>query len=185
MCPASETEKEVNSVGVWHITGEHGVHSLEGFDEFGPKLSRALPFMVCRSHDPSVDVLPRSSEKIRKQSLSPKQKAHHELPWSGKEVAKDCKNLVSDTLNVPAPLATTANTSGAGLLADSVGRVPSPSNGSSFQVKLLAGSVGRVPSPSNGPSFRVKLLADSVGRVPSPSNGSSFQVKLPAVEQAP
>jgi cell fate (sporulation/competence/biofilm development) regulator YmcA (YheA/YmcA/DUF963 family) len=58
--------------------------------------------MVCRSHDPSLDVLPRSSEKIRKQSLSPKRKARHELPWSGKEVAKDCKNLASEIFNVPA-----------------------------------------------------------------------------------
>jgi hypothetical protein len=70
--------------------------------EFGPNLSIALPFVVIRSHDPSVDVLPRSSEKIRKQSLSLKRKARHELPWSGNEVAKDCKNLASEILNVPA-----------------------------------------------------------------------------------
>jgi hypothetical protein len=36
--------------------------------------------MVFRSHDPSVDVLPHRSEKIRKQSLSPQRKAHHDLP---------------------------------------------------------------------------------------------------------
>jgi hypothetical protein len=79
-CPESEAEKEVNSVGVGHI-GEHGVHSMEWFDEFGPKLPIALPFVVIRSHDPSVDVLPRSSEKIRKQSLSLRRKTRHELSW--------------------------------------------------------------------------------------------------------
>jgi hypothetical protein len=43
-----------------------------------------------------------SSEKIRKQSLSLKRKTRHELSWSGKEVAKDCKKSSSDRLNVPA-----------------------------------------------------------------------------------
>jgi hypothetical protein len=56
-CTASEAEKEVDSVGVCHI-GEHGVHSMEWLDEFGPKLPIALPFVVIRSHDPSVDGSP-------------------------------------------------------------------------------------------------------------------------------
>lgn len=64
MCPAIENEKEVNSVRVWDILSEHGVHSLEGSDEFGPKF---------RSHDPSIDVLPRSSEKIRKKKRGRKE----------------------------------------------------------------------------------------------------------------
>jgi hypothetical protein len=48
----------------------------------------------------NVDVLPRSSENIRKQSLPLKRKARHELHWSGKEVANDCKNFVSEIVNV-------------------------------------------------------------------------------------
>jgi hypothetical protein len=77
-CPASETEKEVNSVGVGHI-GEHGIHTMEWLDEFGPTLPIALPIVVIRTHDPSVDGFPRSSEKIRKLSLSLKRKTRHEL----------------------------------------------------------------------------------------------------------
>jgi hypothetical protein len=81
-CQASETEKEVNSVRVWHI-GEHRVHFMERFDKFGPKLPIALPFVVIRSHDPSIDVLlPCSYEKIRKQSLQLKLKTRHELSLS-------------------------------------------------------------------------------------------------------
>ena len=100
-CPESEAEKEVDSVGVWH-SGEHGVHSMEGLDELCPEVPIALPFVVIRSHDPSVDILPRSSEKIRKQSLSLRRKTRHELSWSGKEVSKNCKNSASDMVNVPA-----------------------------------------------------------------------------------
>jgi hypothetical protein len=35
--------------------GEHGVHTSEGFDVLAPKLPIALPLVVIRSHDPSVD----------------------------------------------------------------------------------------------------------------------------------
>jgi hypothetical protein len=75
---------------------------MEWFNDFGPNLSIALPFGVIRNNDPSVDVLPRSSEKIRKQSLSLKRKARHELPWSGKELQKIVRILASEILNVPA-----------------------------------------------------------------------------------
>jgi hypothetical protein len=74
--PVSEAEKEVDAVGVWHV-GEHFVHPSEGGDVLAPKLPIALPLMVIRSHDPSVDVLPRSSEKIREPSLLLKRKTLH------------------------------------------------------------------------------------------------------------
>jgi hypothetical protein len=97
--PDSKTEKEVDSDGVWHM-GEHGVHSMEGTDEFLPMRPIAEPLIVIRSHDPSVDVISRSSEKIRKLSLSLKRKMLHELFCSGKVSEKICKNSVSEMANV-------------------------------------------------------------------------------------
>jgi hypothetical protein len=86
--PVSESKKkEVDAVGVWHV-GEHFIHTSEGFDVLTPKLPIALPLVVIRSHDPSVDIFPRSSEKIRELSLSLKQKVLHESFYSGKESAK-------------------------------------------------------------------------------------------------
>ena len=80
--PDSEAEKEVNSVGSRDIC-EHGVHA-KWLDEFAPKLPIALPFVVIRSHDPSVDVSPRSSEKIRELNLSLSRKTRHESSCNGK-----------------------------------------------------------------------------------------------------
>jgi hypothetical protein len=57
----SESEKEVDAVGTWH-GGEHFVHTSEGGDVLASKLPTALPLVVICSHDPSVNVLPRSSE---------------------------------------------------------------------------------------------------------------------------
>ena len=99
--PVSEAEKEVDAVGVWHV-GEHFVHPSEGGDVLAPKLPIALPLVVIRSHDPSVDVFPRSSEKIRELSLSLKRKTLHEAFCSGKESAKRCKKSSSEILNVVA-----------------------------------------------------------------------------------
>jgi hypothetical protein len=65
-------------------------------------LSIALPFADICSHDPSVDVFPRRSEKIHKLSLSLKRKTRHELSWRGKEDAKNGKKLASEILNVSA-----------------------------------------------------------------------------------
>ena len=97
--PDSETEKEVDSDGVWHI-GEHGVQSTEGTDVLLPMHPIAEPFVVIRSHDPSVDVVPRSSEKIRELSLSLTRKMLHESFCSGKVSEKSCKNSVSEMANV-------------------------------------------------------------------------------------
>jgi hypothetical protein len=62
----------------------------------------ADPFRVIRSHDPSVDVVPRSSEKIRELSLSLKRKMLHEPFCRGKVLANVCKNSVSEMVNVAA-----------------------------------------------------------------------------------
>ena len=59
--PVSKTEKEVDLDGVWHI-GEHGVQSMEGCNVFLPMHPIADPLIVIRSHDPSVDIILRSSE---------------------------------------------------------------------------------------------------------------------------
>jgi hypothetical protein len=96
--PVSESEKEVNAVGVWHV-GEHFVHTSEGGNVVAPKLPIALPLVVIRSHDPSVDVSPPpqlGEDKIRELSLS-----LHEAFCSGrKESAKRCKKSSSEILNV-------------------------------------------------------------------------------------
>ena len=89
--PDSKTEKEVDSDGVWHI-GEHGIHSTEGTDVLLPMRPIAEPLVVIRSHDPSIDIVPRSSEKIRELSLSLKRKMLHEPSCRGKVLEKDCKN---------------------------------------------------------------------------------------------
>jgi hypothetical protein len=57
----SETKKEFDAEGVWH-SGEQFVHTTEWSDVVDPKLPISDPFLVIRSHDASVDVLPRSSE---------------------------------------------------------------------------------------------------------------------------
>jgi hypothetical protein len=63
--PVSESEEEVDAViGVWHV-GEYAIHTSEGFIILAPpKLGIALLLLtVIRSHDPSVDILPRSSAR--------------------------------------------------------------------------------------------------------------------------
>ena len=55
---------------------------------------------MIRSHDPSVDVRPRSSEKIRELSLVLRRKMFHEVSWSGNWEANMCKNSLSLILNV-------------------------------------------------------------------------------------
>jgi hypothetical protein len=104
--PVSETEKEFDAVGVWQF-GEQCVHTTEGGDVVEPKTPIALPFVVIRSHDPSVDVSPRSSEKIRELSLLLTRKTRHEAFCKGKELENFCKNSsskrvkVSDVADVP------------------------------------------------------------------------------------
>jgi hypothetical protein len=73
---------------------------MEGVEEVAPKRPIALPFVVIRSHDPSVDVCPRSSEKISELSLSLTRKIRHESFCKGNEVAKDCKNWSSERRKV-------------------------------------------------------------------------------------
>jgi hypothetical protein len=97
--PVSETEKEFDAEGVRH-PGEQFVHITEGCDEVAPKVPIAHPFVVIRSHDPSVDVCPRSSEKIRKLSLLLTWKTLQESFCNGKESAKVRKKSSLDTLNV-------------------------------------------------------------------------------------
>ena len=97
--PVSETEKEFDSFGVWQF-GEHGVHTTERGDIVDPKAPIALPFMVIRSHDPSVDVLPHSSEKIQELSLSLTRKTLHKAFCKGNELENVCKNSSSESLNV-------------------------------------------------------------------------------------
>jgi hypothetical protein len=60
----------------------------------------ADPFIVIRSHDPSIDICPCSSEKILELSLSLKGKMFHKVSWSGNTEANMCKNLLSPILNV-------------------------------------------------------------------------------------
>jgi hypothetical protein len=55
---------------------------------------------VIRSHDPSVDVVPRSSENIRELSLSLMWKMLHESFCNGNEVANICKKSSSDMAKV-------------------------------------------------------------------------------------
>ena len=95
----SETENEFDSFKVWHI-GEHGVHASERSSVFGPKTPIALPLAVIRSHDPSVDVSPRSSEKIREFSLSLRRKTRHESPCNGNDSEKERKKSASENWNV-------------------------------------------------------------------------------------
>jgi hypothetical protein len=97
--PVSESEKEFDAVGVWQC-GEQGVHTTERGDVVEPKTPIALPFVVIRSHDPSVDVSPRSSEKIRELSLLLTRKPRHEAFCKGKESENFCKNSSSDRVNV-------------------------------------------------------------------------------------
>ena len=97
--PFSESCEEFNTFKVWHI-GEHFVHSSEPSDECLPMFPIALPLAVIRFHDPSVDVVPLSSEKISEASLLLRRKTLQEAFCSGKAAAKDCKNSVSEIWNV-------------------------------------------------------------------------------------
>jgi hypothetical protein len=97
--PVSESKKEFDAVGVWQL-GEQGVHTTERGDVVEPKTPIALPFMVICSHDPSVDVSPHSSEKIRELSLLLTRKTRHEAFCKGKESENCCKNSSSDRVNV-------------------------------------------------------------------------------------
>jgi hypothetical protein len=97
--PVSESEKEFDAFGVWQF-GEQGIHITERGDVVEPKTPIALPFMVICSHDPSVDVSPRSSEKIRELSLLLTRKTRHEAFCKGKESEICCKNSSSDRVNV-------------------------------------------------------------------------------------
>jgi hypothetical protein len=69
---------------------------MELSDERAPMLPIALPLSVIRFHDPSVDVSPRSLEKINEASLLLRRKTRHESFCSGKAAAKDCKNSASE-----------------------------------------------------------------------------------------
>ena len=75
--PFSERCEKFNTLGVWH-TGEHFVHSSEWGGEGFPMLPITLPLSVIRFHDPSVDVFPLSSEKIREASLLLRRKTRHD-----------------------------------------------------------------------------------------------------------
>jgi hypothetical protein len=60
----------------------------------------ALPFLVIRRHDSSVDASPLSSEKTREANLLLKRKPRHKSFCNGKVVANVCKNSSSETVNV-------------------------------------------------------------------------------------
>jgi hypothetical protein len=74
---------------------------MEGLDELGPMTPIALPLLGIRSHDPSVDVIPRSSEKISILSFVLNRNIFQELAcgWGNLELNM-CKNFSSDTWNV-------------------------------------------------------------------------------------
>ena len=93
--PFSERCEKFDTLGVWH-TGEHFVHSSEWVGELFPMLPIALPLSVIRFHDPSVDVSPLSSEKIREASLLLRQKMLHESFCRGKAAENDCKKASSE-----------------------------------------------------------------------------------------
>jgi hypothetical protein len=97
--PVSKSEKEFNAVRVWQF-GKQGVHTNEWGDVVEPKTPTALPFVVIRSHNLSVDVSPHSSEKIRELSLLLTRKTRHEAFCKGKELENFCKNSPSDRVNV-------------------------------------------------------------------------------------
>jgi hypothetical protein len=63
-------------------------------------LPKALPFLVIRRHDPSVDGSSLSLEKISKASLLLSRKMRQELFCRGNAVEKVCKNSRSEMWNV-------------------------------------------------------------------------------------
>ena len=99
MVPVSKSGHELDPFFGGDV-GEHGVHSTERLDEFCPMTPIALPFLVIRRHDSSVDASPLSSEKTRKANLLLKRKPRHKSFCNGKVVANVCKNSSSETVNV-------------------------------------------------------------------------------------
>jgi hypothetical protein len=97
--PLSECGEKFDLFGCWQ-SGEHGVHTSERLEEVAPMFPIALPFLVIRLHDPSVDVSPLSSEKTREASLLLNRKTRHESCWSGKDAEKECKKSSSEMWNV-------------------------------------------------------------------------------------
>jgi hypothetical protein len=97
--PLSKCSEKFDLLGCWQ-RGEHGVHTSERLEEVAPMFPTALPFLVIRLHDPSVDVSPLSSEKTREASLLLNRKTRHELCWSGKDAEKECKKFSSEMWNV-------------------------------------------------------------------------------------
>ena len=71
-----EGTDEFDSVISGYI-GEHGVHSMERFNEAFPMVPVVLPFHVRCCHDTSVDALPFSSEKMHEVILMLWQKPCH------------------------------------------------------------------------------------------------------------
>jgi len=98
--PLSECGEKFDSLGRWH-RGEHGVHTSERVEEFAPMFPIALPFLVIRLHDPSVDVSPHSSEKTCEASLLLNRKTRHESCWSGREAVRNPRQKCGTCLNLP------------------------------------------------------------------------------------
>jgi hypothetical protein len=73
----------------------------EGLDELGPMTPIALPLLGIHSHDPRVDVIPHSLEKISILSFVLNRNIFQEFAcgWGNLKL-NICKNFSSDTLNV-------------------------------------------------------------------------------------
>jgi hypothetical protein len=78
MDPTCKSKEEVNASGRWDV-GEHGIHITEWLEVSFPMCPIAEPFMVIHSHYPSIDIIPHSSENIRKLSLVLKWKMFHKV----------------------------------------------------------------------------------------------------------
>ena len=73
---------------------------MERFDESFPMVPVALPFLVSRRHNASIDALPFSLEKTQEASLLLKRKPCHEQFCSGKDELNVSKNLSLGMLKV-------------------------------------------------------------------------------------